>query len=251
MPSQDPTSWGDVAEWYDRLLGGEDTFQKNVVLPHLTRLMALKPGDRVLDLACGPGFFASAFVETGAIATGADISPELIDIAKKHAGNAGASFVVAPSDKTPFDAASFDHATIVLAIQNIDDAKGTFAECARVLRPGGALHLVLNHPAFRIPKRSSWEWDKSNRQYRRIDGYMSESKEKIVMHPGKDAETSTLSFHRPMQFYVKMLAKSGFVVADLEEWLSHKTSDSGPRAPEENRARKEIPMFLYMKATRV
>jgi hypothetical protein len=47
---------------------------------------------------------------------------------------------------------------------------------------------------------------------------------------------------------VKALAKAGFAVTNLEEWVSHKKSDSGPRAAEENRARKEIPMFMYLEA---
>src|SRR5688500_792425 len=67
MPDKnDSTSWGGVADWYDRLLGGEDTFQKNVIGPHLERLMALRAGDRVLDVACGPGFFTAAFAAAGA-----------------------------------------------------------------------------------------------------------------------------------------------------------------------------------------
>jgi hypothetical protein len=37
----------------------------------------------------------------------------------------------------------------------------------------------------------------------------------------------------------------------LEEWPSHKTSTSGPRAPAENVARKEIPMFLAVRAVKV
>ena len=37
----------------------------------------------------------------------------------------------------------------------------------------------------------------------------------------------------------------------IEEWASHKVSDSGPRAPAENTARKEIPMFMAMRGIKV
>lgn len=252
MPKE-PTSWGDVAEWYDKLLGGKDSFQANVILPNLTRLMAVAPGDRMLDLACGQGFFSHAFAGQGASVTGVDVSEELIALAKKNApkakGAGSASFAVAPSHALkPVAAASIGKAAIVLAIQNIADVKGTFAECARVLVAGGTLHLVLNHPAFRVPKGSGWEWDERGAQFRRVDRYMTEAKVKIQMRPGDAPALTTISFHRPLQFYVKSLAKAGFAVTNLEEWISHRSSDSGPRAAEENRARKEIPMFMYLEA---
>lgn len=253
--AEEGTSWGDVAEWYDRLLGEEDTFQAKVVLPNLMRLVDAKPGRRVLDLACGQGFFSYAFASRGAHVTGIDVSPELIALAKKNAPEhpkgkpPAVTFLAAPSDDLRAVAdASADDIVLVLAIQNIDDVKGTFAECARVLAGGGSLHVVMNHPSFRVPKGSSWAWDKNGDQYRRVDKYLTEAKVRIQMRPGADPDVTTVSFHRPLQFYVKALAKAGFAVVNLEEWISHKKSDSGPRADEENRARKEIPMFLYLEA---
>ncbi len=243
------TSWGGVADWYDRLLkDNKDTYQREVVLPHLLRLMEIAHGDVVLDLACGQGFFAAAFLREGAKVIGADIAPELIALAKKSLPKE-ARLHVAPSHRvTQVKEGTVDKVAIVLAIQNIDDARGTFQECARVLKPGGALHIVMNHPAFRVPKRSAWGWDKDGTQYRRVDGYLTEAKEKIEMHPGGKPEAHTLSFHRPLQFYVKALVRAGFAVTDMEEWISHKKSDSGPRAAAENKARKEIPLFLYLQA---
>ena len=74
------TSWNKVANWYDEHLGGEDTYHLKVVLPNLLRVMDVRKGDRILDLACGQGYFSRAFAGKGALVTGADISPELIKI---------------------------------------------------------------------------------------------------------------------------------------------------------------------------
>jgi hypothetical protein len=110
----------------------------------------------------------------------------------------------------------------------------------------------MNHPAFRIPKQSSWGYDDTDGvQYRRVDQYIAESKSEIEMHPGMKDSPKTISFHRPLQYYMKLLGKTGFAVDRFEEWISHKDSDSGPRAKAENRARKEIPLFLYLRAIRV
>jgi SAM-dependent methyltransferase len=247
------TSWGKVAGWYDELLKSEGTFQKEVILPNVLRRMSLTKTDHVLDLACGQGFFSRAFVDAGATVIGADISHELIALAQRNIASETKTrleFIEAPADHVPsIPDQSVDHTTVILAIQNIENVRGVFAECSRVLKATGRVHLVLNHPAFRIPKASDWGWDEERKiQYRREDRYLSESRISIQMHPGDKPDETTLSFHRPLQFYFKMLAKAGFCVCGLEEWVSHKTSDSGPRAKAENRARTEFPLFLYLEA---
>jgi len=243
------TSWGGVADWYDSYLETtEDSYQDKVIAPNLARILALKKGVRLLDVACGQGFFTRKFKEAGATVCGADISAELIAQAKNHSPDI--PFHVAPAQKLNFaKEASFDLVTIILAIQNIQNIQETFSEAARVLVPGGRLVLVLNHPAFRVLRRSSWGWDEEQQaQYRRIDGYLSSSTVPIVMHPGQRSSESTLSYHRSLQDFFKALGKAGFTVAKLEEWISHKKSDPGGRQEAEDLARKEIPLFLMLEA---
>ena len=213
--------------------------------------MAIKKGEKVLDLACGQGFFTSAFFQEGADVTGVDLGKQLILIAKKHSPKEISYFVQSAEDLSIFEDNSFEKITIVLAIQNIEAPHKVFKECARVLMPGGKLFIVLNHPAFRVPKASAWGYDDdAKKQYRRIDSYMSESKVEIEMNPGKKGGATTVSFHRPLQYYFKTLANNGFVVARLEEWLSHHESENGPRKKAEDHARKEIPLFMMIEAVK-
>ncbi|MGB9868266.1 MAG: class I SAM-dependent methyltransferase [Bacillota bacterium] len=230
----------------------EGTYQKEVILPNLLRLMQIHQGEVVLDLGCGQGFFCRAFHNAGAKVIGVDLSSELIELARK-VSPAVIEYHVGPAENLPFLApATVDKIAIVLAVQNIEDLHGLFSECARVLKSWGKVFIVMNHPAFRIPGSSGWGWDQANNViYRRIDKYMSESRAKIIMHPGLDPKSYTLSFHRPLQYYFKLLAKYGFAVTRLEEWISHKKSQPGPRAEAENSARKEIPLFLFLEATKV
>lgn len=255
MQDNKKTSWGKVAQWYKNLLEGEGTYQKEVILPNLLRNLSPKKGETVLDLACGPGFFSGEFHKAGAKVIGSDISKELIAVAKEETSPKIQYFVSSADDLSFLSDNSIDKATIILAIQNIENVRGVLKECGRVLKPGGKLFLVLNHPAFRIPKASSWGWDAQSKvQYRRIDGYLSESKVKIQMHPSVSSEKIlapedyTISFHRPLQFYFKLLGNNNFCVSRLEEWISNKTSESGPRSEAENRSRKEIPLFLFLEA---
>jgi len=243
------TSWGNSADWYDEYLSKDDTYQSKVILPNLLRIVAPKKGMSILDLACGQGFFSGAFAKEGANVVGADISSELVAIAKKQVPLV--KFFVTPADKLAFAKDGFfDVVTIVLAIQNIQNMAGVFREARRVLKPSGKLVVVLNHPAFRNPGVSDWGFDEEKgRQYRRIDAYMTESKREIDMHPGqKNNKNMTVSFHRPLQVYFKTLANAGFSISRREEWVSHKESGKGPRKEAEDRARAEFPLFLCLEA---
>jgi len=243
------TSWGPFARWLDDLLEKDGTYQKDLILPNLLRLSNIRKGESVLDIACGQGFFAREFYKAGANVTGIDISKELIEIAKKRSPFVIKYYTTEAKNIKPLANSSINKITIILALQNMEDVNKVFRECDRILKHNGAMYLVLSHPSFRIPKQSSWGWDEGRKiQYRRIDSYLSESRDKIQMHPGIKASEFTWSFHRPLQYYFKMLCKNGFCVTRLEEWNSHKKSEKGPRSNAEDKARHEIPLFMFIEA---
>ena len=91
------TSWENVAGWYDEYLeNGKDTYQSKVILPNLIRLMDIKKGQKILDIACGTGFFSRQFHKIGAVVAGVDASENLIKIAREKS----------PKDITYFTALS-------------------------------------------------------------------------------------------------------------------------------------------------
>lgn len=245
------TSWDNVATWYHKLLkNGKGTYQNDVILPNILRLLDPRSGQTILDLACGPGFFAREFAKKSAKVFGIDISSELIAFARKEVNDV--DFFVASADAIPMVAdKSVDVVTILLALQNIEHLAGVFSECSRVLKSGGRLLMVINHPAFRVPKASEWGWDEVRGvQYRRVDAYMSDAQVKIEMHPGDDPTVHTLSFHRPLQVYMKALHKAGFCVSRLEEWISNRQGPKGRKFAASEQARKEIPLFLFLETVR-
>ena len=274
------TSWDHVAAWYDELIedNRSDHFRHTIMPGTLRLLRADRPeGFRVLDIACGQGALCRRMAELGMDATGVDASTKLIETARRRplAAPGKVRFEVGDARallSLPTDArsAGFDAATCVMALMNIDPLEPVLRGAAAVLRPGGAFIAVILHPAFRAPGQTSWGWDEGAphpdrsrkrpqdraqaRQYRRVDGYLSLGQIPITMNPGKAAHgaapVTTWTFHRPIQAYVKAFADAGFLVEALEEWPSMRSSQAGPRAAEENRARREIPMFLGIRAIR-
>src|SRR3989338_8158475 len=87
------TSWGHVANWYhEHVSESDDTYHEKVIKPNVLRILGDVNGKRILDIACGQGFFSRALNAAGAHVTGADIAPELITIAKKL-GPAGITYL--------------------------------------------------------------------------------------------------------------------------------------------------------------
>jgi ubiquinone/menaquinone biosynthesis C-methylase UbiE len=251
-------SWDHVAPWYDSLAADQGSdYHRSVVIPGVIQLLAPTPGQSVLDVACGQGAVARALQEAACTVVGVDLSRRLIDAARKRT-RAGRSqslrFVVGDARKLPdLGQSAFDAAVCVLAMQNIDPIEPVFAGVARLLRPGGRFVIVVNHPAFRIPRQSRWKLDEGRRLLaREVDSYLSPMKIPIDMRPfRRPGRSVTYTHHRPLQAYVGAAADSGLTIDALEEWPSHRSSQPGPMARAENRARSEIPLFLAVRAVRL
>lgn len=251
-----PTAWSDVAEWYDQLVGeGGSEYHQNVVLPGVIKLLKPEPNHRVLDAACGQGVLARLLASKGVKVTAFDASKELIDAARAHTPDNAVQYQVLDATKNFANfipAGVFDSAACVLAIQNIHPIQPLCQGVAEALKPGGRFVIAMMHPCFRGPKETHWGWDDRNRvQYRRVDRYLLPRKAPIVTHPGQRESAYTWSFHKPIEAYVKALRNAGLLIDAVEEWESHKTSQPGPRQAAENTARKEIPMFMAIRAIKV
>jgi len=247
-----PTSWDNVAHWYDQLVGDEGSeYQRQVVFPGVLRMLAFAPGQRVLDVACGQGVFCRLLHERGAKVTGVDAARQLIAIARRRSDPAIEYFVGDARKMNFLPTGAFAAACCILAIQNIGDPAPVLSGMQRALEPRGALVLVMTHPCFRSPQYTSWGWDEQNHtQYRRVDRYLLPRKHPIFTHPGAKTGQYTWTFHRPISAYVRLLRNAGLLVDSVEEWPGHKTSTSGPRASAENAARREMPLFMAIRAVK-
>ncbi len=199
---------------------------------------------KALDIGCGQGVFARALAGAGAEVTGIDASPSLIEAARKY-DSRSRYLCLNAEDMQGLAPGSFDVVSAILCVQNMRHIDRVVHECARVLKPSGRMLWVMNHPCFRIPRQSSWGFDEARKlQYRRVDLYLSPAEIPIQMHPGRKGSESTISFHRSLSGILGYAFRAGLAVTGMEEWESHRSSEPGPRARAENRARKEFPLFL-------
>lgn len=246
------TSWGKVAPWYNKLVGNSGHYyHERVIFPSLKKLYQPKSGDHVLDVGCGQGVYGR-LLPAGVSYTGIDISVELIAEAKKLDHSKSHSYFVADATHAlPVESDSYDLAISILALQNMKEARSAISEMARSVKVGGTIILVLNHPAFRIPRQSSWEVDEKNKlEYRRLNRYLSPLEIPINANPSVKNSQVTWSYHNPISYFTKALTDSGCLITSLEEWVSDKESQ-GKAKRMENRARAEFPLFLTIVATKV
>jgi ubiquinone/menaquinone biosynthesis C-methylase UbiE len=100
-------------------------------------------GKRVLDVGTGDGTSALAAASRGAVVTGLDVDPAMLDAARARAERRGLtiSLRTGRAEALPFDDGSFDVVLAVTVLCFVSDAPTAVGEMARVLAPGGRLVL--------------------------------------------------------------------------------------------------------------
>lgn len=142
--------------WYDTPRGrwiGETEFAL------LRRMLDARPGESVLDVGCGTGWFTRRFATLGLTVTGLDNDPERIAFAR--ARHPGGRYLVGDARALPFADAAFDRVVAVASLCFVADERQAMAEILRVARlryAVGWLHrqsLLYLHKAGRSAYRGA------------------------------------------------------------------------------------------------
>jgi ubiquinone/menaquinone biosynthesis C-methylase UbiE len=109
--------------------------------------LRLEPGDRVLDVACGPGNFTGVYaaaVGPSGVAVGIDLSRPMLERALVANSVTGAHYVQGSGHHLPFADDSFDSVACYGALYLIPDPFRAVEEMIRVLRPGGRIAVMTS-----------------------------------------------------------------------------------------------------------
>lgn len=147
-------------------LGRDQSWRRAAV-----RVAGVRPGDVVLDAACGTGDLSLAFVRGGARRVlGVDFTFAMLPIARRKSPNAAVVYCNGDALRLPAADASVDIVSIAFGIRNVASPAAALAEFARVLRPGGRLVILEfstpTHPLLRwghrlycgriMPQTATW-----------------------------------------------------------------------------------------------
>lgn len=101
-------------------------------------------GLKVLDVGCGGGILSEGLVQMGAEVTGLDLAPDLIEVAKAHAAEAGLEIAYHCADLADFakdHQAQFDSVFCLEMLEHVEDYAVIIAQIASVLKPGGRVFV--------------------------------------------------------------------------------------------------------------
>lgn len=107
------------------------------------RASGLKPGQTVIDVACGTGDLSLAFARAGAgRVIGVDFTIEMLHVARERKSHPSITYVQGDAQRLPLADSCADVVSIAFGIRNVQDVDRALAEFRRVLRPGGRLVVL-------------------------------------------------------------------------------------------------------------
>lgn len=106
------------------------------------------PGMQLLDVATGSGNVAIPAAQAGAEVTGLDLTPELLEAARRRAAEAGVEvrFIEGDAEELPFEADSFDRVTSCFGVMFAPRQEQAAMELTRVARPGAMIAVAAWTP---------------------------------------------------------------------------------------------------------
>jgi len=174
----------------------------------LVALTGASRSDRVVDVACGPGFLTMAFAEGCTHAVGVDATDELLRLAREEAKRRGldnATFVQGDAGQLDFEDRSFDVASCRAAFHHFPDPAGVLLEIRQLVKPGGRI-LIADMLASPDPEKAAYH----DRIERLCDPTHTRAL-KEAEFDGLFREVGLEVLHRP----------TSEIDYDVEEWLEH------------------------------
>jgi 2-polyprenyl-3-methyl-5-hydroxy-6-metoxy-1,4-benzoquinol methylase len=211
--------------WDERMREGNDFF--NILeWPAIERLLAVQPGQHILDIACGNGLTSRRLAASGARVTAFDFSKKLIGIArsKPNPGSRIGYHVIDATDETALlklGQGAFDAALCNMGLFDMADIVPLFRSLGRLLKTGCAFIFSLTHPAFnnsscvQVVEQMDDQGTLKTISSVKISRYLTPFQSRGAAISGQPVPQ--WYFDRPLQYYFNLGFENGFILDGFEE----------------------------------
>lgn len=220
-------AWNENARFWDERMGEGNDFVELLIWPATERLLALRPGEKVLDVACGNGLSSRRLAGMGAKVVAFDFAEQMIAHARRRTTEHTTRIEYLVLDATDevgllaLGEHNFDAAICNMALFDMAEIDPLMRALARLLRPGGRFVFSVIHPCFNSPHMAHV----AELEYRdgefdtlyavKVFGYITPTIAPGTAIAGQPQPQ--LYFHRPLQVLLGAGLKVGFVIDGFEE----------------------------------
>ena len=220
--------WNAKAAFWDERMGEGNAFQRLLVAPATERLLALREGELVLDVACGNGVMARRLAALGARVVACDFSEVFVERARTRTApelRDRIEYTVADATEEEqllaLGEGRFDAAICNMAFMDMAAIEPLLRAARRLLKPEGRFVFCVTHPCFNMPahRKLVEEEDRDGRivvTYSiKVPNYLRPTVEKGAGMPGEPAPH--YYFHRSLSDLLSACFGAGFVLDGLDE----------------------------------
>ncbi len=218
--------WDRNARWWDERFGEGNDYQHLLIGPATERLLELRPGEVILDIACGNGAFSRRIARLGAQVVAFDFSERLLERARERTAEQDAIEyrLLDATDEGQLLALGrerFDAAVCTMALMDMASIEPLVSALSRMLKTGGRFVFSLTHPCFNSAEGTTvvaeLDYDGRGRVSHavKLSKYIRPSTwrgEAIAGQPDLQ-----YYFHRPLSTLFGTCFDGGFVLDGLEE----------------------------------
>ena len=221
--------WDTLAAWWDDKIGDGNDFQDYLIEPATERLLALKPDELVLDIACGAGRFARRMADLGARIVAIDHSEMFVRRAQERTTEDADRITYRvlsatdPEALLPLGEKRFDAAVCTMALMDMSSIEPLIATLPKLLKAEGRFVFSVTHPVFNsgTVRNVAEQYEQDGQMVTRT-GITITDYAKPLHHMGlgiPGQPTPQHYFHRPISLLFNTCFKHGFVLDGMEEPL--------------------------------
>lgn len=169
-------------------------------LPAVLNLLGDINNKSILDLGCGTGKHAKAFLEKNAKVTGYDISEKMINICREYCQNKG-NFFIASHEDVDFNQNSFDICNASFTLNYVENLDNIFFKIKKWLKPNGIFTFSIPHPIWLLQRSFNMDYSYPHK----IDIEMKSYGVKIFTH------------YKPLNEYIKLFNQYNLKLLNIVE----------------------------------